>query len=60
MKIELEYRNGKKRTIYSSRGLKFNGLRPISFKITIDEIDTKNIKNVLTDILRVIDSLEIM
>lgn len=59
MIVNLKYKNGLEREVYSSRGLKFNRLRPISFKITLDEIDTINMNNVLVDINRIRNSLEV-
>ena len=59
MIVNLKYKNGLEREVYSSRDLKFNGLRPISFKITLDETDTINMNNVLVDINRIRNSLEV-
>lgn len=59
MLVKLKYKNGLEREIYSSRGLKFNGMRPISLKITLDEKDIENIKNIFKDLDRIRNSLEV-
>ena len=57
MTVELKYKDGTTRTINSSRGLKWNGMRPVKFKITLDEIDTINMNQVLLDIDRIRNSI---
>ena len=59
MTVKLKYKDGTTRTITSSRGLKWNGMRPVKFKIILDEIDTINMNDVLVNINRIRNSIEL-
>ena len=59
MLVKLKYKNGLVRKIHSSRGLKFNGLRPIGFEITLDDKDTANLKGLFVHLDRIRNSLEV-